>query len=144
MNFEGVSLEHIKRLCGVLKDTKESSLPLRTHQVDPASLPDSFDARTQWPNCPTIKEVRDQGSCGSCWVCCLLWTMSHILPAGQSATVEKFQNTTKLTLAQFTSWVEGIPLPTPFWPPSDNAYPLLHIYAKYAKQGVGVARGQKG
>ena len=74
MNFEGVSLEHIKRLCGVLKDTKESSLPLRTHQVDPASLPDSFDARTQWPNCPTIKEVRDQGSCGSCWVCCLFVT----------------------------------------------------------------------
>jgi len=74
VNFEGVSLEHVKRLCGVLKDTKGTSLPLRTHQVDPASLPDSFDSRTQWPNCPTIKEIRDQGSCGSSWVCCLLWT----------------------------------------------------------------------
>ena len=31
-------------------------------------LPESFDAREQWPNCPTIKEIRDQGSCGSCWV----------------------------------------------------------------------------
>nr|1SP4_A Chain A, Cathepsin B [Bos taurus] len=30
-------------------------------------LPESFDAREQWPNCPTIKEIRDQGSCGSCW-----------------------------------------------------------------------------
>ena len=28
----------------------------------------SFDARDQWKNCQTIKEVRDHGSCGSCWV----------------------------------------------------------------------------
>ena len=31
-------------------------------------LPATFDARDQWKNCPTIWEVRDQGSCGSCWV----------------------------------------------------------------------------
>lgn len=35
-------------------------------------LPESFDAREQWPNCPTIREIRDQGSCGSCWVSTLL------------------------------------------------------------------------
>lgn len=41
------------------------------HRVDFAAdleLPDNFDSRTQWPNCPTISEIRDQGSCGSCWV----------------------------------------------------------------------------
>eukprot|EP01013_Petalomonas_cantuscygni_P018723 TRINITY_DN36236_c0_g1_i1.p1 TRINITY_DN36236_c0_g1~~TRINITY_DN36236_c0_g1_i1.p1 ORF type:complete len:335 (-),score=31.82 TRINITY_DN36236_c0_g1_i1:181-1185(-) len=31
------------------------------------SVPDSFDSRKQWPNCPTISEIRDQSSCGSCW-----------------------------------------------------------------------------
>lgn len=31
-------------------------------------LPENFDAREQWPHCPTIREIRDQGSCGSCWV----------------------------------------------------------------------------
>ncbi|VDN36461.1 unnamed protein product [Dibothriocephalus latus] len=30
-------------------------------------LPEEFDARTQWPKYPTIGEIRDQGSCGSCW-----------------------------------------------------------------------------
>ena len=24
-------------------------------------IPDSFDPREQWPDCPTIKEIRDQG-----------------------------------------------------------------------------------
>ncbi|KAL7872282.1 hypothetical protein SRHO_G00072650 [Serrasalmus rhombeus] len=31
------------------------------------NLPDSFDSRDQWPNCRTISQIRDQGSCGSCW-----------------------------------------------------------------------------
>ncbi|XP_053699228.1 cathepsin B-like cysteine proteinase [Sabethes cyaneus] len=30
-------------------------------------LPESFDARTRWPNCPSIGEIRNQGCCGSCW-----------------------------------------------------------------------------
>jgi len=29
--------------------------------------PESFDSRTQWPDCPTIREIRDQAVCGSCW-----------------------------------------------------------------------------
>lgn len=30
-------------------------------------LPDNFDAREQWPECPTLRDVRDQSACGSCW-----------------------------------------------------------------------------
>jgi len=30
-------------------------------------LPESFDSRIQWPNCSSIKEIRDQKQCGSCW-----------------------------------------------------------------------------
>jgi len=30
-------------------------------------LPEEFDPRVKWPDCPTIKEIRDQGGCGSCW-----------------------------------------------------------------------------
>lgn len=30
-------------------------------------LPESFDARAKWPECPSIAEIRQQGCCGSCW-----------------------------------------------------------------------------
>ncbi|VDM68836.1 unnamed protein product [Strongylus vulgaris] len=30
-------------------------------------IPTSFDARTEWPFCESIKTIRDQSACGSCW-----------------------------------------------------------------------------
>uniref|UniRef100_A0A0N4W1U6 Pept_C1 domain-containing protein n=1 Tax=Haemonchus placei TaxID=6290 RepID=A0A0N4W1U6_HAEPC len=30
-------------------------------------IPESFDAREEWPDCDSIKVIRDQSSCGSCW-----------------------------------------------------------------------------
>ncbi|PIO65022.1 papain family cysteine protease [Teladorsagia circumcincta] len=30
-------------------------------------IPESFDSREEWPNCESIKVIRDQSSCGSCW-----------------------------------------------------------------------------
>ncbi|CAB3258110.1 unnamed protein product [Arctia plantaginis] len=30
-------------------------------------LPKNFDAREKWPQCETIKEIYNQGHCGSCW-----------------------------------------------------------------------------
>jgi len=58
----------IKRLMGVLPGYEEQhKLMTPIEHVVPNDLPDTFDARVQWPNCASIKEVRDQGSCGSCW-----------------------------------------------------------------------------
>ncbi|XP_064652273.1 cathepsin B-like [Lineus longissimus] len=65
-NFEGVPKSHIVKLLGALKEPEHLKLEEIAHEV-PKSIPDTFDSRTQWPNCPTIKEIRDQGSCGSCW-----------------------------------------------------------------------------
>lgn len=56
---------YAKRMCGTFLNEK-SPLPVKTVEVL-KDLPENFDARVQWPNCPTIKEIRDQGACGSCW-----------------------------------------------------------------------------
>jgi len=66
--FQTWSKSAVKRLMGVLPGHAEQVKKLHqiVHDV-PNDLPINFDAREQWSNCPTIKEVRDQGSCGSCW-----------------------------------------------------------------------------
>ena len=34
---------------------------------DLLEIPSEFDPSSKWPQCPSIKEIRDQGGCGSCW-----------------------------------------------------------------------------
>lgn len=59
--FAGVTLQEASRLLGARR--VPSRLPRKVHA--PRAIPESFDARTQWPNC--IHPIRDQAQCGSCW-----------------------------------------------------------------------------
>jgi len=63
-------IEYIKKK---LMDVKYTHLPAGTPvhpeitTIKDADIPDSFDSRTNWPNCQDIGFIRDQSDCGSCW-----------------------------------------------------------------------------
>ena len=57
-NFQahGMTTAGLKRMCGVLSDPKEFKLPEREpHLIEDRDVPESFDSRTNWPNCKSIK-----------------------------------------------------------------------------------------
>jgi len=63
-----MTLNQIKKMMGTIVD------PLWTYKAEKksyklrANLPETFDARTAWPQCASvINHVRDQSNCGSCW-----------------------------------------------------------------------------
>jgi cathepsin B len=67
--FEGATLRDVKQRLGTLQNTDPSSfLPYKAPEklVD---VPAEFDWRTdpRAANCPSLKEIRDQSNCGSCW-----------------------------------------------------------------------------
>eukprot|EP00041_Stephanoeca_diplocostata_P011538 m.190980 g.190980 ORF g.190980 m.190980 type:complete len:339 (+) comp18580_c0_seq1:82-1098(+) len=66
------SLEDVAVTCGTfLKGTPnyvDMKLPLAAEEfLDSYNVPDTFDSRTQWPDCKVIAKIRDQSACGSCW-----------------------------------------------------------------------------
>ena len=45
---------------------KGGNIPVKKPMLR-GDLPKEFDAAANWPQCPSIKEIRDQSVCGSCW-----------------------------------------------------------------------------
>jgi len=67
--FEGASLRDVKRLLGTLQNKNAATfLPYKAPEKL-MDLPADFDWRTdpRAASCPSLKEVRDQSNCGSCW-----------------------------------------------------------------------------
>ena len=71
-NFDiSTPLSDIKKLLGVLPKKPDAArkVSYRGHSVISDDIPESFDAREAWPECASIiGDIRDQATCGSCWV----------------------------------------------------------------------------
>ncbi|CAG9766995.1 unnamed protein product [Ceutorhynchus assimilis] len=68
-NFAIEDWEKVKKIAtGVLpgKPVLARSVQSNPHNEN-EDVPDSFDAREAWPKCDSIRQIRDQSSCGSCW-----------------------------------------------------------------------------
>ncbi|PAA59531.1 hypothetical protein BOX15_Mlig003307g1, partial [Macrostomum lignano] len=79
------TLADVRVLLGVLPNPNPSSLPELSYPESALKdLPEEFDSRKQWPNCPTIGEIRDQSNCGSCWAFGAVEAMSdrHCIHSG--------------------------------------------------------------
>ncbi|XP_075217311.1 cathepsin B [Lycorma delicatula] len=87
-NFhKDIPLGYLKTLMGVHPDSHKNRLePLVQGEESFKDLPEEFDSRTNWPNCPTIREIRDQGSCGSCWAFGAVESMSDRVCIHSNAT----------------------------------------------------------
>jgi cathepsin B len=71
IKFQNATVEDVKKLLGTIMPGEESYLePVlekKSFKVE-GSIPESFDVRTNWPECSAITgRVRDQSDCGSCW-----------------------------------------------------------------------------
>jgi len=65
-----LSTEDVKPFLGAYLpgQPEHKKLPLKQVMVSSeADIPASFDARTNWPECTVIADIRDQSACGSCW-----------------------------------------------------------------------------
>ena len=60
---EAIPTRDYEQYLGVLEGEK---LPMK-HITPLKDLPEKWEAAEKWPECPSIVEIRDQSTCGSCW-----------------------------------------------------------------------------
>lgn len=65
--FIGFSLDSFANLLGAFEPTKEYVKKHKKRTKSRDDLPEFFDLREKYPLCESLREIRDQGSCGSCW-----------------------------------------------------------------------------
>jgi hypothetical protein len=60
--FYRLRVEYIE----IIRSSRERSAPL-PRSYPATVIPKNFDARERWPQCESLRNVANQGLCGSCW-----------------------------------------------------------------------------
>lgn len=88
---------HDKRMFNLKIDPIPKNFdPTPVHKVTLEKLPKHFDAREQWPTCDSIKLIRDQSACGSCWAFGAAEAMSDRVCIASKGKVQKLISTEDL------------------------------------------------
>jgi len=84
--IDGATKPQIQALMGAKKGGPK--LPSKTKfDVNPQDLPAQFDSRVQWPYCTSIRTIRDQSACGSCYAFGAVEAMSDRICITQNMNV---------------------------------------------------------
>ncbi len=79
-NFHpGTSSNYLRGLLGVHPDHRRHMPAQKQRLLGLESVPEQFDSREKWAQCPSVSEIRDQGGCGSCWALGAVTAMSDRL-----------------------------------------------------------------
>ncbi|RZC38574.1 Peptidase C1 and/or Propeptide C1 domain containing protein [Asbolus verrucosus] len=91
-NFpEDTPIESLKYLAGTLGFHPDPNFepPTKVRKLENVAIPDTFDARTEWPECKDIiGKIRNQGNCGSCWAFASAEIMTDSLCIKSNGTVK--------------------------------------------------------
>ena len=91
--FRGMTKSEIKHMMGTIP-IETLNLPSATdvQELDLSDLPESFSSEAKWPECQSIKDIRDQANCGSCWAFGAVEAMSdRICISGYEERADKVQ-----------------------------------------------------
>ncbi|XP_050438021.1 cathepsin B-like [Adelges cooleyi] len=94
------SVDDIKRLLGSYALGSPKTEPVKVHDavyLAETQIPKTFDARNKWNYCTTIKTVRDQGNCGSCWAFSTSSALSDRLCIASEGTFDELLSAEQLT-----------------------------------------------
>eukprot|EP00178_Gracilaria_changii_P010959 TRINITY_DN31648_c0_g1_i1.p1 TRINITY_DN31648_c0_g1~~TRINITY_DN31648_c0_g1_i1.p1 ORF type:complete len:331 (+),score=34.75 TRINITY_DN31648_c0_g1_i1:3-995(+) len=89
--FDGMTIGQAKILMGAWTESPSMRPPERAFEFI-VDAPASFDSQTNWPDCHTISDIRDQSECGSCWAVAAAEAMSDRYCTYLGKTNPKYQS----------------------------------------------------
>ncbi|XP_052866048.1 cathepsin B-like [Anopheles cruzii] len=89
VNFRAnIHYHAFRSLAGIGPSTTGFRVPIMHYDyVYDIDIPESFDSRDHWPDCESLREIRNQGTCGSCWAVAATSVMSDRICIHSNATI---------------------------------------------------------